>query len=69
MDLNRKRTSKEQKINTLSELFENGTPISELATVHGIHPIIIDQWKRPVNERPKQDLNIEKTLRKLNDLK
>jgi len=43
MELNRKRISREQKFNILSEHQENGTPISELARLHGIHPITIYQ--------------------------
>jgi len=69
MELNRKRISKEQKFNILTEHIENGTPISELARLHGIHPITIYQWKRQMSEKPKQDLNVEKLLQELNDLK
>lgn len=69
MELNRKRISKEQKFNILTEHIEGGTPISELARLHGIHPITIYQWKRQMNEKPKQDLNIEEILKELNEVK
>lgn len=69
MELNRKRISKEQKFNILTEHIENGTPISELARLHGIHPITIYQWKRQMSDKPKQDLNIEEILRELNEVK
>lgn len=69
MELNRKRISKEQKFNILSDHIENGTPVSELARLHGIHPITIYQWKRQMNEKPKNELDVEKLLQELNDLK
>ena len=69
MELNRKRISKEQKFNILSEHFENGTPVSELARLHGIHPITIYHWKRQMSDKPKNELDIEKLLKELNDLK
>jgi len=56
MELNRKRISREQKFNILSEHEENGTPISELARLHGIHPITIYQWKCQMSDKPKQDM-------------
>ena len=69
MELNRKRISREQKFNILSEHIEKGTPVSELARLHGIHPITIYQWKRQMNEKPKKELDVEKLLQELNDLK
>jgi len=69
MELNRKRISREQKFNILSEHTENGTPVSELARLHGIHPITIYQWKRQMNDKPKNELDVEKLLQELNDLK
>jgi len=69
VELNRKRISREQKFNILSEHTENGTPVSELARLHGIHPITIYQWKRQMNEKPKNELDLEKLLQELDDLK
>lgn len=69
MELNRKRISREQKFNILSEHIENGTPVSALARLHGISPITIYQWKRQMSDEPKQDLNVEQILKELNDLK
>lgn len=69
MELNRKKLSREQKFNILSDHLEKGTPISELARLHGIHPITIYQWKRQMSDKPKQDLDVEKLLKELNDLK
>lgn len=64
-----KRVPKEQKFNILSEHFEKGTPISELARLHGIHPITIYQWKRNMGEKPEDKLDIQKLIEENNQLK
>jgi len=64
-----KRVPKEQKFNILSEHFEKGTPISELARLHGIHPITIYQWKRSMGDKPKSEIDIQKLIEENNELK
>lgn len=64
-----KRISKELKFNILSEHFEKGTAISELARLHGIHPITIYQWKRMMGDKPEEKLDIQKLLEENNQLK
>ena len=69
MELNKKRISKQLKVNILNDHFENGTPISELARINGIHPITIYQWRRQMNDKPKDELNVEQLIQELNELK
>lgn len=69
MELKRKRLSREPKFSILSKHEENGTPVPELARLHGIPTITIYQWKRQMSDKPKQDLNVEKLFQELNDLK
>ena len=40
MEISKKRLSKAQKFNILADHFDKGTPISELARVNGIAPVI-----------------------------
>ncbi len=69
MDLNRKRVTKSQKFNILSDHIEKGTPISELARVHGISPVTIYQWKRKMADKPQNELEVDDVLKELNQLK
>lgn len=69
MFLNRKRITRDQKFNILTDHLEKGTPISELARIHGIHPVTIYQWKRAMNDKPKESVNLEQILQELNDLR
>lgn len=69
IQLNRKRVSKELKYNILSDHFEKGTPISELARLHGIHPITIYQWRRSMGDKPEEKLDIQKIIEENNQLK
>ena len=64
-----KRVSKELKFNILKDHFENGTPISQLARINGIHPITIYQWKRAMGEKPEEKIDMEKVLEELNQLR
>lgn len=58
MDLNRKRVTKEQKISILNEHFEQGTPLSELARLYGIHPVTLYQWKRSMTKKEESVVSI-----------
>lgn len=69
MDLNRKRLTKSQKFNILSEHFDKGTPISELARINKINPVTIYNWKRAMGEKPKETLDVHEILLELEKLK
>jgi transposase-like protein len=69
IQLNPKRVSKELKYNILSDHFEKGTPISELARVHGIHPITIYKWRSSMGDKPEEKLDIQKIIEENNELK
>jgi putative transposase len=69
MDLNRKRVTQSQKFNILTAHIEKGTPISELARLHGISPVTIYQWKRNMADKPKDELEIAEVLKELNQLR
>ena len=69
MYLDRKRVTKIQKFNILTDHLEKGTPISELARIHGIHPVTIYQWKRQMKEKPKETIPVDHILKELEDLR
>jgi putative transposase len=69
MDLNKKRLSKSQRFNILSEHFDKGTPISELARINKINPVTIYNWKKAMGEKPKETLDIQEILLELENLK
>jgi transposase-like protein len=69
IQLNPKRVSKELKYNILRDHFEKGTPISELARLHGIHPITIYRWRSSMSEKPEEKLDIQKIIEENNELK
>lgn len=69
MQTYRKRITKEQKFNILTDHFEKGTPISELARLHGINPVTLYQWKRLMGDKPEEKINIEEILRENEKLK
>jgi transposase-like protein len=62
MELDRKRLKKEQKISILRDHFDRGTPISELARYHGIHPVTIYQWIRHMGDKAEEKVNIQELL-------
>jgi transposase-like protein len=61
MQIYRKRITKEQKFNILTDHFKNGTPISELARLNGIHPVTLYQWKRLMGDK-KENSPVDKNL-------
>lgn len=72
MHIYRKRISKEQKFNILSDHFEKGTPISELARLNGINPVTLYQWKRLMSdkkENPNEENNLDEIKAELEKLR
>lgn len=46
----RRRFTAEQKVRILREHLDNNVPISELSKKHGIHPTVINRWKKALFE-------------------
>jgi len=47
---NRRRYTAEQKVKILREHLDNQVPISELSKKYGIHPNMINRWKKALFE-------------------
>jgi transposase-like protein len=69
MHFYRKRVSKEQKFNILSEHFNKGTPISELARVNNIYLVTLYHWKKFMNKKPDENFDLEELIRENQKLK
>lgn len=61
--------SKELKNLLISEHFENGTSISELARRNHMHPITLYAWKRKMSEQNQNPLDLKKLLEEIENLK
>ena len=68
--LGRKRPSIDQKHLILSDHFEKGISLSELARKHQIHPMTIYNWKKKMSDKKKEDeLDPEELLVEIQKLK
>ncbi len=66
----RKRATIDQKNLILSDHFENGISLSELARKHQIHPMTIYNWKKQMTDKKKEDeLDIHEILAENEKLK
>jgi transposase-like protein len=71
MQIYRKRITKEQKFNILSDHYEKGIPISELARLHGITPVTLYQWKRLMGDEKENtsEINLDELKAELEKLR
>jgi transposase-like protein len=61
--LGRKRATIHQKYLILSDHFEKGISISELARKHQIHPVTIYNWKKQVtNKKNEEEVDVNEVL-------
>jgi len=66
----RKRLSNDQKYLILSEHFEKGISLSELARLHQVHPITLYNWKRQMSQKKNEtELNPDEILAENEKLK
>ena len=67
--LGRKRATIHQKHLILSDHFEKGISISELARKHQIHPVTIYNWKKQVTNKKNEELDPKELLAEIQKLK